>query len=216
MANSNKKLTGRPFMNLTESQIRYAMSNTWSTAAAARFLNVCYNTYTRYAKQYIDSETGKTLFELHKSKVKPKKTAPIGDKRKYDNGYKEKLDDILAGKYPDYQPRPLRKRLFLSGIMPMECSSCGWNECRVTDGNYPLYLAFKDGNWKNKLLDNIYLLCFNCYFCQIGSLGSYYQGISYGTRSKKRADGNPRGWKKQKKNPEESGSSGSSIDSAEP
>ena len=210
MSHSNKKPTGRPFLNITEAQIRYAMANTWSNRAAARFLNISINTYRRYAVQYIDAETGLNLRDLHKRKVKPKKTAPIGDKRKYDNGYKEKLEDILAGKYPDYQPRPLRKRLFLSGIMPLECASCGWNECRVTDGNYPLYLAFKDGNWKNKLLDNIYLLCFNCYFCQIGSLGSYYQGISYGTRSKKRADGNPRGWKKQKKNPEEMDTSGSS------
>ena len=181
-----KNLGGRPHMNLTESQVRYAMSNTYSNRGAARFLNVSINTYLKYAEQYIDFETGLNLRDLHKQKIKPQKArATKGDRRLYDNGYKEKLEDILAGLYPDYQPRPLRKRLFASGIIPMECSSCGWNECRVTDDNYPLYIAFHDRNWRNKTLQNMYLLCFNCYFCQIGSLGARFQGISYGQKCRR-------------------------------
>ena len=66
-----------------------------------------------------------------------------------------------------------------------QCSSCGWNECRVTDDNYPLYIAFHDRNWRNKTLQNMYLLCFNCYFCQIGSLGARFQGISYGQKCRR-------------------------------
>jgi len=162
--------------------------------SASKFLNISYNAWLKYSSLYIDSQTGLTLKELHKRKVKPKKEKK-GDARKYDNGYKEKLDDILAGLYPDYQPRPLRKRLFLSGMIPLQCSSCGWAECRITDGNYPLWIAFKDGNWRNKTLENMYLLCFNCYFCQIGSLGPRFQGMTYGAKSKPRADGRPKGWK---------------------
>lgn len=186
---------GRPPISLTESQIRYAMENTFSNGEAARFLRVAYNTYVKYATQYIDAESGQTLKELHQKKVRPKvNKVRIGDKRKYDNGYAEKLEDILNGMYPDYQPRPLRKRLFNSGMIPLECSSCGWNECRITDGNAPLWIAFKDGNWRNKMFDNLYLLCFNCYFLQIGSLGPKYQGMTYGTRSKPRGDGRPKGY----------------------
>ena len=189
------KPIGNPPLNLTETQIRYAMENTFSNSSAAKFLNVCYNTYLKYAEQYIDGETGLNLRELHKQKVKPKSEKISNqDRRRYDNGYKEKLEDILAGLYPDYQPRPLRKRLLNSGILPMECSSCGWNECRVTDSNYPFWLAFHDNNWRNKRLENIYLLCFNCYFLQIGSMGQYFQGMTYGTRSKPRGDGRPKGW----------------------
>lgn len=189
--------TGRPSLHLTESQIRYAMENTYSNLSASKFLNVSYNTYLKYAEQYYDSETGLNLRELHKQKVKPKKEKFSNqDKRRYDNGYKEKLEDILAGLYPDYQPRPLRKRLFASGIIPLVCSSCGHDEKRITDGNQPLWIAFKDGNWRNKTLNNMYLLCFNCYFLQIGSLGPKYQGMTYGARSKPRADGKPKGWKK--------------------
>ena len=193
---NGKNLGGRPFLNLTESQIRYAMENTWSNKGAARFLNVSINTYLRYAKMYIDSQSGLDLAELHKRKPRPKQEKLSNqDARRYDNGYKEKLRDILDGLYPDYQPRPLRKRLFASGLIPMECSSCGWNECRITDGNYPFWIAFHDGNWRNKKLENLYLLCFNCYFLQIGSLGPKYQGMTYGAKSKPRADGKPKGYK---------------------
>ena len=207
-----KNLGGRPHMNLTESQIRYAMANTYSNRGAARFLNVSINTYLKYAEQYIDSETGLNLRDLHKQKPKPQKAkATKGDRRLYDNGYKEKLEDILAGLYPDYQPRPLRKRLFASGIIPMECSSCGWNECRVSDDNYPLYIAFHDGNWRNKKLENLYLLCFNCYFCQIGSLGARFQGISYGQkcrRNRLKREAKEAALRAQKENPDVSRPSG--------
>lgn len=193
--NSNKT-KGRTPISLTESQIRYAMENTYSNASAAKFLRVAYNTYLKYASLYKDSETGLTLRELHLKKVKPReKKVSNQDRRKWDSGYKEKLEDILLGLYPEYQPKKLRPRLFASGILPLECSSCGWTEARVTDGNVPLWLAFKDSNWRNKKLENIYLLCFNCYFCQIGSLGQKYQGMTYGARSKPRADGKPKGWK---------------------
>jgi hypothetical protein len=59
---------GRPPISLTESQLRYAMENSFGNKDAARFLNIDYRTYKKYAKTFIDSETGKTLFEIH-SKV---------------------------------------------------------------------------------------------------------------------------------------------------
>jgi len=205
---NGKNLGGHPPLNLTESQIRYAMANSWSNAGAARFLNVSYNTYTKYSQQYFDS-SGQSLFEMHKNKPRPQKARAIkGDRRLYDNGYKEKLEDILAGIYPDYQPRPLRKRLFASGIIPMECSSCGWNECRVSDDNYPLYIAFHDGNWRNKRLENMYLLCFNCYFCQIGSLGARFQGISYGQKCRRNRLKREEKERLKRENPDVTGTSG--------
>jgi len=50
---------GRPPMNISESEIRYAMANTQSCAGAARFLKVSYEAFRKYAKLYKDSETGK-------------------------------------------------------------------------------------------------------------------------------------------------------------
>ena len=60
---------GRPPMNISESEIRYAMENTQSCAGAARFLKVSYEAFRKYAKLYTDEASGKTLFELHKNKA---------------------------------------------------------------------------------------------------------------------------------------------------
>ena len=58
---------GRTPLNLTESQIRYAMKNSKSNSGAARFLNVSLTTYQKYSKSYIDEKTRKTLWDLHKN-----------------------------------------------------------------------------------------------------------------------------------------------------
>lgn len=187
---------GRPGLNLTESQIRYAMENTYSLSEAARFLRISYNSLIKYMDFYRD-QNGVTLRDLHKKKPKPKPQKPFGgrggDRRYFDCGYKEKLEDILLGLHPEYQPRLLRKRLFASNFLPLQCSSCGWTEARVTDGNVPLLIHFADGNWRNKKLENLRLLCFNCYFLQVGSFGHYWQGFTYGPKSKPRWDGKPKG-----------------------
>jgi hypothetical protein len=50
---------------LTKEQILAAQARTKSNFAAARYLHVSYPHYKKYAKTYTDSETGKTLFEMH-------------------------------------------------------------------------------------------------------------------------------------------------------
>ena len=187
---------GRPGLNLTESQIRYAMENTYSLSQAAKFLRISYNSLIKYMDMYKD-ENGITLRDKHKQKPKPKPVRPFGDRggdrRQYDCGYKEKLEDILLGLHPEYQPRLLRRRLFASNFLPLQCCSCGWTEGRLTDGNVPLLIHFADGNWRNKRLENLRLLCFNCYFLQVGSWGHYWQGFTYGPKSKRRWDGKAKG-----------------------
>ena len=90
----------------------------------------------------------------------------------------------MDGKYPAYETKKLRKRLLLSGWIPCECTACGWNEARMTDGNYPLLIDFIDNNWRNCKLDNLRLLCFNCYFNLVRTPSTSYQGWTYGTVSK--------------------------------
>lgn len=50
---------------LTKEQILAAMARTKSNKAAARYLHVSYPHYKKYAKTFTDSETGKSLFDLH-------------------------------------------------------------------------------------------------------------------------------------------------------
>ena len=102
---------GRPPINISESELRYAISNTQSCMAAARFLNVSYESFRKYAKQYIDSESGKSLFDLHKNASGKgiKKAPTLRMNGKYG------LNDILEGKHPNYNHKKLKDRLLRSG-----------------------------------------------------------------------------------------------------
>jgi len=156
---------GRPPMNISESQIRYAMENTQSCAGAARFLKISYEAYRKYAKLYIDSPTGKTLFELHLNKAgkgisraqKPRMRGQYG------------LLDILEGKYPNYPYGKLKVRLLKNAILEEQCDSCGYCERRVNDYTVPLLLDWIDGNRTNHTQENLRLLCYNCYYQEVGN-----------------------------------------------
>lgn len=163
---------GRAPRNLTEAAIRDAIKNTRSNTQAARYLNVTIDTYRKYAKMYVDTETGKTLYELHENrsgkgipKLQWKQEFPI-----------ERLDRILAS--PEYKPfnaQKLKARLIYEGKLRMECYKCGHNEKRVIDYKQPLVLNFKDGNKFNWQLNNLEMVCFNCHFLYIGGMFSEKQ-----------------------------------------
>lgn len=151
---------GRGALDLTETQIRYAMKNSKSNGEAARFLNVCFNTYKKYAKQYVDSETGKTLFELHKAQIRGKQTS----KTKVVKG--KSIDDIFLGKHPEYPNTALSARLTRVGHLhdfPHECHNCGYNENRIIDNRMPVILDHINDNWFDHQRDNLRWLCYNCF-----------------------------------------------------
>ncbi len=156
---------GRPAMNISESEIRYAMSNTKSCMAAARFLNVSYDSFRKYASLFKDSESGKTLFDLHKNK------AGKGIRKVYKERMNGKygLNDILEGKYPNYNPTKLKPRLLRSGQFEEKCSCCSFDERRVSDYTVPLLLDHIDGDKTNHKKENLQFLCFNCYYLQVGN-----------------------------------------------
>jgi hypothetical protein len=160
---------GRTPMNLTEAQIRYAMKNSKSNSGAARFLNISLTTFQKYAKLYIDEETGKTLWDVHKNqKGKGVKKPYNVSKGKY------ALEDILSGKYPNYSVHFLKKRLINNADtledFPHECHNCGYNEKRLTDDTIPLVLDHMDDDWTNHKRENLRFLCYNCYHNLRGNL----------------------------------------------
>jgi hypothetical protein len=57
-----------------------------------------------------------------------------------------------------------------AGLIEENCSNCGFQERRVTDYKMPLILHFKDGNTKHYNLNNVQLLCYNCYFLYYGQV----------------------------------------------
>lgn len=150
---------------LMQSQIEQAMRVTRSNRAAAEYLRVGYNLYKRFAKSYKDSATGQTLFELHKNmEGRGISKSSAADKRKF------KLDDILTGKHPQYPREKLLKRLVTSGYREEKCKSCGFCAKRPTDFKSPLILHHMNNDMADHRIDNLEILCYNCYFLQVGDI----------------------------------------------
>lgn len=163
------KKAGRPPRDLSESVIRNAMKHTQSNFQAARYLNLTIETYRKYAKIYIDQESGKSLYELHKN------NSGKGIKKvnwKHDISV-DKINEIMASEsYRAVNFQKLKNRLIYEGILRMECYTCGHCEKRVIDYKQPLVLSFIDGNKNNWKIDNLRMLCYNCYFLFVGNLFS--------------------------------------------
>tara|TARA_Y100001972_G_scaffold111360_1_gene144005 strand:- start:1014 stop:1661 length:648 start_codon:yes stop_codon:yes gene_type:complete len=138
-----------------------AMNKTKSVKAAARYLNCSYHHLKRYMKLYVDEETGKTLFEIHKNQ------SGKGIPKFLNNGKKEPaLLDIIEGRLnpSSFSPEKIKYRLITEGFLDECCGHCGFQEYRVTDHKVPLILHFKDKNKLNYRKENIQFLCYNCYF----------------------------------------------------
>lgn len=157
---------GRNKIVLSKEQILAAQAVTQSNLQAARRLRVDYRIYKRWAKHYIDFETGKTLFEKH---LATSKGIPRFKARKLkDIPIEEVIEGRVDGKL--YPVNEIRDKLISDQILHEKCSSCGYEERRIKDYKMPLLLTFKDSNKKNFLLDNLTMLCYNCYFLQMGDI----------------------------------------------
>ena len=141
------KSKGRPALNFTQAQIEYAIANTKSNHAAAKFMGVQLNTYRKYAKAY-------GLYEGH---LNPKGIGTL----KGSHGYAIPIEDIFANKNPNYPTIQLKKRLIAEHILDERCEICGFNERRTADAQIPIVLDWKDGNQKNLARENLRFICYN-------------------------------------------------------
>ena len=153
---------------LSKEQIIAAMSKTLSNRAAARYLNVSYIHYKKWAKLY-ESDTHDNLFEQHKNQCG--KGIPKFLRNK---GKEPALIDIIEGRVDasSFAPDKIKYSLITEGHLLEECAICKFNERRVNDYKIPLLLNFKDNNKKNYRKENIELLCYNHYFLTVGDIFS--------------------------------------------
>ena len=151
---------------LSKELIVAAMNKTKSNRAAARYLNVSYVHYKKWAKLY-ESDTHDNLFEQHKNQSG--KGIP---KFLRSTGKEPALIDIIEGRVDasSFSPDKLKYRLITEGYLLEECAMCQFKERRVLDYKMPLLLHFKDGNKKNYRKENIELLCYNHYFLTVGDI----------------------------------------------
>ena len=139
---------------LAKSKIAWAINETHSMKGAARLLNVAYNTFKKYAKMY-------ELFEpLPSSKGIPMQNR-VGSRQ-------VELQRIFNGEHPSYSQVKLQERLIREAYIAEECSNCGYCERRTDDLTIPLILDYMDDDGTNKALENLRLLCFNCFFIMKG------------------------------------------------
>jgi hypothetical protein len=169
------ELTRYKGYELNEAQCRYAMANTSSNNEAARWLHISFSTWKKYALSYIDEETQLTLYELHKQRgLKNRLILPKAQKEKRKpkpwQFVPATMQDIFAGKYPNYPIKRLRERLVEENYLEDRCSKCGFQERRKFDYEIPLRLNYLDGNPKNFALENLSFLCLNCYFIHVGNV----------------------------------------------
>ena len=50
------------------------------------------------------------------------------------------------------------------GYLKQECNNCGFDVYRESDMRVPYLICFLNGDPKNHSLDNLYLLCYNCFY----------------------------------------------------
>ena len=138
---------------------------TKSNAEASRWLGINYLTYRKYAKLY-------GLFDRHLNQK------GVGIKKGYGK-YRKPLDELLSSERKvKLTRRYLKKRLVEENWVQEECSSCGYNEIVMGKDNVALLIDFIDGDNENTKLDNIRLLCPNCYLSYNGhmpSSGQFYK-----------------------------------------
>jgi len=149
---------------LTEAEIKYAMAHTKSNAEAARYLGISIDAWKRYSKVYFDPVTNLSLYDLHRDNKANRVRTGQGK-------FKTDINEILEGKHPGYDVRRLKTRLLREAIKDECCELCGFSERRIIDYQVPLILTWKDGDNRNHVLDNLQLICYNCYMLTVGDPG---------------------------------------------
>lgn len=167
---STSKRKGAPPRPLAKEVLLSAMEKTKSVKAMTRYLHCSYPHVKMWMKHYVDEATGKTLFELHKNqcgKGIPKHLTAHPNRKA-----EPSLQGIVEGRISatNFDPQKIKRRLIEQNYLEEKCYNCGFHERRVTDYKMPLFLHFKNGDHTYYHLDNLQMLCYNCYYLYVGEI----------------------------------------------
>lgn len=149
---------------LSEQEVIDALTNATSVKEAARRLRVSYGTLKKYAKMYTDLNTGKTLLEKFKNPA-GKGISKSGEKLR-DYYAPQKLFKEGQRSNPERISK-LKQIIIEKAYLSLRCNKCGYHERRLTDMKPPLLLNFINKRSDDWRLENLELLCYNCYFLYI-------------------------------------------------
>ena len=136
---------------IPKGKVEEAINATLSIRAAAKYCGVSYNTFKKYAKLY-------NLFEQNKNQT------GVGITTKGNTGWGARIQDIFDGKHPNYPHWKLQERMIRGGYLAQECCNCGYDDYRERDMRGPYLINFLDNDPTNHSLDNMVLICYNCFF----------------------------------------------------
>lgn len=161
---------------LQENDFKELITKHSTLDAIARSLDMSKRILLKYAKMfaYTNSETYYDYFKRMKH-WKPT-VATV-----YSKVLKQKVMEIITNKRVNTFPLgDFMYMLFKYELKQECCEMCGCGDRRVHDGRKPLVLSFKHkGNIKDYRLENLRILCYNCYFMTVGDV-SYAFGFSRG------------------------------------
>jgi len=133
--------------NFSDEEFVEITNNCLTMAGAAKKLGMAYTSFIRRAKKlgcYNPNPSGKGL-----------------KKAKYKTKYP--LDEILAGKHPEYNTYKLHLRLLKEGYFEDKCSICGWDKKPEGMNHTPCELDHINGIPTDHRLENLRLICPNCH-----------------------------------------------------
>ena len=146
------KKRGRPSLsNLTPQRIKWAIESTQSMRQAADYLNVSYNAFSKYAKQY---------------DLWAPRTSSKGIRRSHSGRLTHDIGKILRGEHPSpFRESTLLMKGIREGYFKACCSNCNADYTHITGKKLPpLIIDFLDTNPQNTKQENIRVLCFNCVY----------------------------------------------------
>lgn len=158
--------------SITELDIINAMESCNSLRDMAIYLRVHRDTLVKYCKLLIHSESGKSYFDLIKNRSEAK-----NKKSKYEYTDPKLFEKMLSGESTHINYSMLKRELIAQGYFDNSCSKCGFSEQNISTGEVPLVLAFNDMNMKNTTIDNLDIVCPNCYSLTFEPLSSSRTGF---------------------------------------
>lgn len=148
------------YRRLSEQEIRSAQESSFSVTEVCQKLDVVYKTYKKWADLYgIHDEFKKTVGSGRKSGIKNNPEAS-----------KYPPSELAKGMHTHMGISRYKDKLIVGGYLKEKCCACGFDERRITDNKVPLIVNFIDGDSKNRKVENVELLCPNCYYLGVGSV----------------------------------------------
>ena len=172
---------------LYEHEIKHVVFNIpdiKSNRDASGYLNVSFKRWKKYASLYIEKDSGKSYFQLlldRSNKAKGQRLIilkKLHRKKKWDEWYVKNILEKLNNSELDvkkYTQKRLKEFLIANDVLVERCACCGYSEKNMLTGKVPLLIDHIYCDYTNWKIENLQMLCFNCFSQLVGNPLDYYK-----------------------------------------